>query len=75
VVNGIENKAHNSTAYTPEHNGVAERALQIIVSMTRCLLIASGLPLCFWAKAVRMAVIVYNMVPGAANDHVAPQYV
>jgi hypothetical protein len=22
-----------------------------------------------------MAVIVYNMVPGAANDHVAPQYV
>jgi hypothetical protein len=22
-----------------------------------------------------MAIIVYNMVPGAANDHVAPQYV
>jgi hypothetical protein len=32
-----------STAHTPEHNRVAERAIQIIVSMARCLLIASGL--------------------------------
>jgi hypothetical protein len=72
---GLEIKHTTSAAYTPEHNGVAERALQTIVSMARCLLIASGLPLCFWAEAVHMAVIVYNMVAGAANDHVAPQYV
>jgi hypothetical protein len=68
-------KHTTSAAYTPEHNGVAERALQTIVSMARCLLIASGLPLHFWAEAIRVAVIVYNMVPGAANNHVAPQYV
>jgi hypothetical protein len=72
---GLGIKHTTSAAYTPEHNGVAEQALQTIVSMTRCLLIASGLPLRFWAEAVRMAIIVYNMVPRAANDHVAPQYV
>jgi hypothetical protein len=68
-------KHTTSAAYTPKHNEVAERALQTIVSMARCLLIASGLPLRFWAEAVYMAVIVYNIVPGAANDHIAPQYV
>jgi hypothetical protein len=72
---GLGIKHTTSAAYTPEHNGIAERALQTIVSMARCLLIASGLPLRFWAEAVRMAIIVYNMVPGAANNHVAPQYV
>jgi transposase InsO family protein len=58
-----------SAAHTPEHNRVAECAIQIIVSMARYLLIASGLPQQFWAEAVRMAVIIYNMVPETANNH------
>jgi hypothetical protein len=62
-----------SAAHTPKHNGVAERAIQTIISMTRCLLIASGLPQQFWAEAVRMAVIIYNMVPETANNHQPPQ--
>jgi hypothetical protein len=33
-----------STAHTLEHNRVAERAIQTIVSMAHCLLIVSGLP-------------------------------
>jgi transposase InsO family protein len=66
-------KHTTSAAHTPEHNGVAERAIQTIVSMARCLLIASGLPQQFWAEAVWMAIIIYNMVLETANNHQPPQ--
>jgi Ni,Fe-hydrogenase III large subunit len=56
-------------AHTSEHNGIAERAIQTIVSMAHCLLIVSGLPQQFWAEAVWMAVIIYNMVPKTVNNH------
>jgi transposase InsO family protein len=39
-----EIKHTTSAAHTPEHNGVTERAIQTIISMAHCLLIASGLP-------------------------------
>jgi hypothetical protein len=68
-----EIKHTTSATHTLEHNGVAERAIQTIVSMAHCLLIVSGLPQQFWAKVVRMAVIIYNMVPGTANNHQSPQ--
>jgi transposase InsO family protein len=64
-----EIKHTTSAAHTPEHNGVAERAIQTIVSMTRCLLIASGLLQQFWTEAVWMAVIIYNMVLETVNNH------
>jgi hypothetical protein len=41
--------------------------------MARCLLIASGLLQQFWAEAVWMVVIIYNMVLGTANNHQPPQ--
>ena len=56
-------------SHTPEHNNVAECAIQTIVSMARCLLIACGLLQRFWAEAIHMATIIYNMVSCAANDH------
>jgi hypothetical protein len=68
-----EIKHTTSAAHTLEHNRVAERAIQTIVSMARCLLIASGLLQQFWAEAVRMAVIIYNMVSETANNHQPPQ--
>jgi hypothetical protein len=37
-------KHTTSAAHTLEHNGVAEHAIQTIVSMAHCLLIVSGLP-------------------------------
>jgi transposase InsO family protein len=66
-------KHTTSAAHTLKHNGVAEHAIQTIVSMARCLLIASGLLQQFWAEAVRMAVIIYNMVSETANNHQPPQ--
>jgi hypothetical protein len=56
-------------AHTPEYNRVAERAIQTIVSMARCLLIASGLFQQFWAEAVWIVVIIYNMVSKTTNNH------
>jgi hypothetical protein len=61
------------TAHTLEHNRVAERAIQTIVSMAHYLLIVSGLLQQFWTEAVRMAVIIYNMVSETANNHQPPQ--
>jgi hypothetical protein len=66
-------KHTTSAAHTLEHNGVAKRAIQTIVSIARCLLIASGLLQQFWAEVVRMAVIIYNMVSKTANNHQPPQ--
>ncbi|MBW0523232.1 hypothetical protein O181_062947 [Austropuccinia psidii MF-1] len=40
-----------SPAYTPEHNGFAERANQTILEKTYCMLNASNLPKNYWAKA------------------------
>jgi hypothetical protein len=66
-------KHTTSAAHTLEHKRVAERAIQTIVNMAHCLLIASGLPQQFWAEAVRMAVIIYNMVLETTNNHQSPQ--
>lgn len=40
-----------TTAYTLEQNGVAERMNRTLVESARCLLLQSGLPPSFWAKA------------------------
>jgi len=61
-----------SAPYTPQHNGVAERALQTIVSSARCMLISSGLPVKFWAEAVRMATIIHNITPIKHNAGKSP---
>lgn len=62
-----------SAANTPEHNGVAEKAIQTIVGSARCMLIAAGLPPRFWGDACRMSTIISNAAPTKANEnHAAP---
>jgi hypothetical protein len=63
-----------SAAHTPEHNRVAECAIQTIISMAHCLLIASSLLQQFWTEVVQMVVIIYNMVPETVNNHQLPQF-
>nr|GFB40774.1 retrotransposon protein, putative, Ty1-copia subclass [Tanacetum cinerariifolium] len=42
---------HLTIAETPQQNGLAERMNRTLIDKVRCLLIQSGLPKTFWAKA------------------------
>jgi transposase InsO family protein len=52
--------------YTPEHNGVAERANRTLVEMARSMLHASGLDFSFWGEAVICAAYLRNRCPTSA---------
>jgi transposase InsO family protein len=47
--------------YTPQHNGVAERANRTIMECARSMIRAQGFDLEFWAKAVNTTVYVKNV--------------
>ncbi|XP_021747543.1 uncharacterized protein LOC110713397 [Chenopodium quinoa] len=54
---------HNFSApRTPQQNGVVERKNRTLEEMARTMLIASGLPRNFWAKAVNTACYILNRV-------------
>ncbi|CAI5936643.1 unnamed protein product [Closterium sp. NIES-65] len=55
-------KQQLTTAYTPQSNGVAERANQTIMEGGRTMLVDSGLPLRFWPLAIRHATVIKNRV-------------
>ena len=55
---------HQVTArYTPQQNGVAERANRTVMEKTRSLLLDSQLPKVFWQSAALFAVHVKNITP------------
>ena len=68
---GIERQP--STPYTPEQNGVAERANRTIVEMARSMIHAQRLKLSFWAEAVTNAVYIRNRCPTRALVTMTPQ--
>ncbi|CAI7907375.1 unnamed protein product [Closterium sp. NIES-53] len=55
-------KQQLTTAYTPQSNGVAERANPTIIEGGRTILVDSGLPLRFWPLAIRHATVIKNRV-------------
>ncbi|CAI7779276.1 unnamed protein product [Closterium sp. NIES-53] len=55
-------KQQLTTAYTPQSNGVAERANHTIIEGGRMILVDSGLPLRFWPLAIRHATVIKNRV-------------
>lgn len=69
--NGI--KRQLSTPYTPQQNGVAERANRTIVEMARSMIHAQRLKLEFWAEAVTNAVYIRNRCPTRALVTITPQ--
>ncbi|CAI7844267.1 unnamed protein product [Closterium sp. NIES-54] len=50
------------TTFTPQSNGVAERANRTIIEGGRTILVDSGLPLRFWPLAIRHATVIKNRV-------------
>lgn len=58
TANGI--KRQLSVAYTPQQNGVAERANRSLVEMARSMLVHSEIDESFWTEAVRTAAYLRN---------------
>jgi transposase InsO family protein len=54
--------------YTPELNGVSERAMRTIVEMMRTNLISSGLPKELWDEALFYSVHTINLLPFRGTD-------
>ncbi|GJU66453.1 ribonuclease H-like domain, reverse transcriptase, RNA-dependent DNA polymerase [Tanacetum coccineum] len=58
--------------YSPQQNGVVERKNRTILSTTRCMMKATGMPQKFWAKAVRHAILLLNCTPTKSLEDVTP---
>ena len=58
--------------YTPEHNGVAERANRTIVECARSMLHGANLDYSYWAEAVVTAVYLRNRSPSRSVQNVTP---
>lgn len=58
--------------YTPQQNGVSERANRTIEDKVRCMLKHANLPHAFWAEAVNTAVYLYNKTPASSIDFEIP---
>ncbi|KAJ0172339.1 hypothetical protein K1T71_012312 [Dendrolimus kikuchii] len=59
-------KHETTIPYSPEQNGVSERANRTIVEKARCMLQDAGLDNRFWAEAVQTAVYIKNRSPTKA---------
>ena len=56
-----------SAPYTPEQNGVAERANRTLMNMVRSMLSHSGLPTSFWGEALAYATDMCNSIGSRRN--------
>ncbi|PLW13107.1 hypothetical protein PCASD_24734 [Puccinia coronata f. sp. avenae] len=64
---------HNmSPPYTPQHNGLAERANKTIINMSCCMLVQSCLAKEWWGEAVRTAALTTNCLPTLSKSEFSP---
>ena len=68
-----EGLIHQKTnAYTPEQNGVCERANRTVVEKARCLLFDAKLEKKFWAEAANTAVYLKNRSATSSLENITP---
>ena len=58
--------------YTPEHNGIAERANRTIMEMVRCMIYDTRFGQEFWGFAALTAVHIINRLPSSAHNNKTP---
>ena len=58
--------------YAHQQNGAAECSMQTILDITRSNMAESGLPLKYWADAVKTAIYVRNFIPLSRRPRVVP---
>ncbi len=68
-----EIQRHTSAPYSPQQNGVAERANRTIMECARSMILAQGLGLEFWGEAMNTAVYIKNQCQPKALDSKTPQ--
>lgn len=61
-----------SVEYTPQQNGVAERANRTLVEMARCIMSQANLPESLWAEAVNTATFLRNRCATKSLDGITP---
>lgn len=68
--NGIQHQL--TCVYTPEQNGVAERANRTIIEKAKCMLFDSDLEKKFWAEACNTAAYIMNRTPRVRLENKTP---
>ncbi|KAH9294951.1 hypothetical protein KI387_038539, partial [Taxus chinensis] len=62
----------HTVAYSPSHNGVAERKNRTLKEMATCMIHSKSLPPQYWAEAVNCANYIQNRVPHKAVRGMTP---
>lgn len=66
VASGIV--SHNTTAGTPQQNGLIERYNRTILERVRCMLTSDGLKKVFWAEVIWTTTYLINRCPSTVLD-------
>lgn len=61
-----------TTASTPQHNGIAERMIRTLFDLVRCLLVEAEAAETLWGEAIVWAAHLYNTTPHPVSGDVPP---